>query len=289
MRRALMLVALNSTTLPTRSCGWFWRGRSRRFILLRPRSTAAKEVASVADQETIDQLRKDRGRVYGPPKENHIGIAQIWASLLQPHWKRIRRTIPVPPHVVAQLMMGLKLNRMRLTHHKDNYDDLAVYARFAEEWQAEWERDREADLTAEQVQDLRTERIYIAGPYSNPDREEVKKNVDDAIDHSMVVMAKGHHVYCPHAATHGIDVLVGEQRLDGTWMFGGDFSYERWLRQCLDMIERWATAVFIYDESPGALREVEFAKSLNLTIYRSLDEIPDLRTHANNQGTAAGT
>lgn len=234
----------------------------------------------MADEQTILNLRKDRGRVYGPPKENHIGIAQIWASLLQPHWKRIRRTIPVPPHVVAQLMMGLKLNRMRLTHHKDNYDDLAVYARFAEEWQAEWERDREADLTAEQVQDMRRERIYIAGPYSDPDPAKVKKNVSVAVDYAVFVMATGHHVYCPHAATHGVDLRSGE--------CGHHFSYERWLSQCLDMIDRWATAVFIYAESPGALREVEFAKSLNLTIYRSLDEIPDLRTHANNQGTVAG-
>ena len=236
----------------------------------------------MADEQTILNLRKDRGRVYGPPKENHIGIAQIWASLLQPHWKRIRRTIPVPPHVVAQLMMGLKLNRMRLTHHKDNYDDLAVYARFAEEWQAEWERDREADLTAEQVQDMRRERIYIAGPYSAEDPEVVERNVAEAVKQSMCVMTYGHHVYCPHAATHGIDLMWRGVRTMG------DFSYERWLRQCLDMIDRWATAVFIYAESPGALREVEFAKSLNLTIYRSLDEIPDLRTHADNQGTVAG-
>ncbi len=186
------------------------------------------------------------------------------------------RTIPVPVHVVALLMVALKLNRMRLRHKKDNYDDLAVYLQFAEEWQEEWERDREADLTPAQRLDLRTERIYIAGPYSNPVPLEVARNVEDAVDYAAYVMAKGHHVYCPHAATHGIDLHV-RRRSELDDFPTAPFSYERWLSQCLDIIDKWATAVFIYADSPGALREVEYAKSLNLTIYRSLDEIPDLR------------
>ncbi len=82
-------------------------------------------------------IKTDRRQVYGDPKENHEGIAQIWASLLQPHAARIAAGVPVPPHVVALLMVALKLNRMRLVYHEDNYDDMRNYLDFAQEWQGE--------------------------------------------------------------------------------------------------------------------------------------------------------
>lgn len=86
--------------------------------------------------DKLAEIRKDRGAIYGPPKLNHEGIAQMWASLLQPHWEAVRDQRPLPPHVVALLMAALKLNRMRLAYHEDNYDDIANYLLFAKEWQS---------------------------------------------------------------------------------------------------------------------------------------------------------
>jgi hypothetical protein len=85
--------------------------------------------------ELNEGVRADRGTVYGDPLENHRGIAQMWASILQPHWETIKRGDPVPPHVVALLLCLLKINRMRLRYHEDNYIDECIYLGFAYEWQ----------------------------------------------------------------------------------------------------------------------------------------------------------
>jgi hypothetical protein len=83
----------------------------------------------------LEALKADRQEVYGDPIENHKGIAQMWACLLQPHAERIARMEPLPEHVIALMMVGLKLNRMRRRFKQDNYDDLRVYLGFAEGWQ----------------------------------------------------------------------------------------------------------------------------------------------------------
>lgn len=92
------------------------------------------------DDQPSDRLaaiKAERQKVYGEPKENHAGIAQMWAPLLQPHADRIKSGEPIPTHVVALLMVALKLDRMRLAFSQDNYDDLRNYLSFAEEWQKE--------------------------------------------------------------------------------------------------------------------------------------------------------
>lgn len=81
----------------------------------------------------------DRQKVYGDPWINHFGIAQGIAGILQPWAARIARMEPLPPHVVANILSALKLNRQRMRFHDDNFIDLAVYQRFARAWQREWE------------------------------------------------------------------------------------------------------------------------------------------------------
>ena len=96
------------------------------------------------DEQRLDEIRKERQVVYGPPEENHRGIAQMWACLLQPWADRIANMEPLPPHVVALMMVALKLNRSRRKFKADNYDDLIVYLKFAREWQ---ERHDEESVT----------------------------------------------------------------------------------------------------------------------------------------------
>lgn len=83
------------------------------------------------------ELQRERQEVYGDPKENHDGVAMAWVGLLQPHAERIARGEPIPAWTVALLLASLKINRMRRVFKQDNYDDLAVYASFAEKWQRE--------------------------------------------------------------------------------------------------------------------------------------------------------
>jgi hypothetical protein len=86
--------------------------------------------------EHEQQITAERQKVYGDPLTNHHGIAMAWAGLLQPWHDQIKRCVPVPPHVVALMLAGgMKVNRCRLVYHADNYDDAAVYLKFANEWQ----------------------------------------------------------------------------------------------------------------------------------------------------------
>ncbi len=91
----------------------------------------------MAKAKRLEAIKKARQRIYGDPRENHRGIAQAWAGLLQPHARAIGRGEPLPEHVVALLMAAMKLNRMRRVFHQDNYDDLANYLAFARAWQCE--------------------------------------------------------------------------------------------------------------------------------------------------------
>jgi hypothetical protein len=89
----------------------------------------------------LEQIKAERGKVYGDPKRNHEGIAQMWASIFQPHAETIAQGKPLPGHVIALCMVLLKVNRMRLRYHQDNYDDLRNYLDFAQEMQDEYERE----------------------------------------------------------------------------------------------------------------------------------------------------
>ena len=88
--------------------------------------------------EAEARLSVDRRKVYGDPKVNHDGIAMAWAGVLQPWARQIAMMQPVPAHVVALCMVGVKTNRQRMVFHKDNRDDANVYQAFASVWQSEY-------------------------------------------------------------------------------------------------------------------------------------------------------
>lgn len=87
--------------------------------------------------ERMDELREERGSVYGDVRDNHEGIAQMWAPILKEQANRIAKGEPLPAWVVTLMMAILKINRMRLKYHQDNFDDLFNYARFTNDLQRE--------------------------------------------------------------------------------------------------------------------------------------------------------
>lgn len=91
--------------------------------------------------ENEARISLERRQVYGDPYQNHAGIAAAWAGILQVWAPRIARGDALPPHVIALLMAQLKMNRCRLQHHQDNYDDANVYMTFASAFQQRWERE----------------------------------------------------------------------------------------------------------------------------------------------------
>lgn len=210
-------------------------------------------MSGIVSDDRAQQLRRDRGRVYGNPAENHDGIAQMWASLLAPHWRDIRALRPLPRWVVALLMVGLKLNRMRRVFHEDNFDDLGVYLGFAKDWQ------REAPGAPAAIQ----RRIYVAGPYSAQSEEGRLCNVERAAEAGAECLRRGHLVHVPHTCTAPLD--------------RPGVTYEHFMAVDLDLIRNWADAVLFLGSSPGADRELACAQACNLDVYLSLDEVPDLR------------
>lgn len=103
-------------------------------------TTSLQGEPPTAADPVAEAVRAERGSIYGDPFLNHKGIAMMWASLLAPWWESIRDYKPLPPHVVALLFAALKLNRMRLRFHEDNYVDLHNYANsFAREWQRQYQ------------------------------------------------------------------------------------------------------------------------------------------------------
>jgi hypothetical protein len=210
----------------------------------------------LADQHDVEAIKRERQKVYGDPRENHRGIAQGWAGLLQPHAERIARGDPIPEWCVALMMAALKLNRMRRIFKQDNYDDLTAYAGFAEQWQRE-------DTTG-------VLRVYVAGPYSAPIREIREQNTARAAEAATEVMRRGHDAFCPHTMSHPIEELDTERQI----------GYESYMRTDFGIIDRWATALLFLAPSPGADRELERATKLGLRIFHSIDEVPDLRKSA---------
>ena len=99
--------------------------------------TSAPSRTTCAEPEfdnAIDELIKERGKVYGDPKESHTNIGLTWTALIQQHYG-ITLEHPIPPELVAQMMVCFKMQRAAKVFKDDNYDDAAAYLKFAREFQ----------------------------------------------------------------------------------------------------------------------------------------------------------
>lgn len=207
----------------------------------------------------LDAIKRDRQAIYGDPRENHRGIAQMIASLLQPWWRRIKAMEPLPEHLIALIMSQVKQNRKRRVFHDDNYDDDAVYnLQFARAWQ----RTCEPSIYETEDWKPRPKRVYVAGPYTAPTPEGIEANCQRAVNVSAEVMRRGHDAFCPHAATHPLAQIYKA-------------DYERWMQFDFGIIFTWADCLLCYQSSPGADREVIYAKALGLPVFYSVDELDD--------------
>ena len=108
-------------------------------------------------------------------------------------------------------------------------------------------------------------RVYVAGPYSASDSMQIYLNVRRASDYAAAIMQRGHLAHSPHNATH----WIAELYKGCSWN-----TYENWMELDFSIIDHWATALYVIDESPGVLREIERARERHLPIWRSLDEVP---------------
>lgn len=98
---------------------------------LTPFSRAIYDSLKTEDEKRIFL---ERHPVYGDPMDSHANIGLVWTAILQQHYG-IKLPEAIPPHIVALMMAGMKVQRSTRAFHKDNYDDLSVYAKFAEQFQ----------------------------------------------------------------------------------------------------------------------------------------------------------
>ena len=112
--------------------------------------------------------------------------------------------------------------------------------------------------------------IYVAGPYTGSDRQEIEKNVARAIDAGIEIFNRGHFPYVPHLT----DLIDKRAKEIGEEMSWSDFMAwdAPWLKVC--------DALLFLAESKGANIELEEAKRLGKTIFYSSGEVPRLERRA---------
>jgi len=100
-------------------------------------------------------------------------------------------------------------------------------------------------------------RVYVAGPISKP-QPTAGANVFNATHAATKILLAGHAPFLPHLS------VVWE-------MISGPIDYEAWLSYDFAWIDVCDALVRIPGESPGADREVEYARSKGVPVYFGVD------------------
>lgn len=109
--------------------------------------------------------------------------------------------------------------------------------------------------------------VFVAGPYSAPTEEEVKRNIQKAIDIGRILFEKGYYPIVPHVLLR--EYYNPEDK-------HGIFGYESLMQYTQSIISK-CDILLIIDHSPGADREWKFAESLDKKIYFDLEQMPALK------------
>lgn len=98
--------------------------------------------------------------------------------------------------------------------------------------------------------------VYVAGPYTKPDPGH---NVYNACKAADELLALGFLPFIPH--------------LSHLWHLISPKPYEVWMDQDLGWLNRCDALLRIPGESPGADCEVEFATSLGIPCFQSVEDV----------------
>lgn len=105
-------------------------------------------------------------------------------------------------------------------------------------------------------------RIYLACPYSDPNKLVRQYRFEMVTAKAASLMQDGYIVFSPISHSHNIAKYMGPK-------FVCDFDF--WMEQDLPYIKYWAQELWVYcldgwKGSPGVNREVEFAKWMKLPV-----------------------
>lgn len=107
-------------------------------------------------------------------------------------------------------------------------------------------------------------KIYVAGPLTSNDPIILKKNISAAKKIGEEILRKGHFPYVPHAHFNNWDIDLFKH-------------YAIFSLHGIEMIRRWADAIFFIGPSKGADRELHIAKELDLIIFTNLSQIKKVK------------
>jgi len=96
--------------------------------------------------------------------------------------------------------------------------------------------------------------IYLAGPYTAHNVEEINNNVTAAIGVQAELMRGGYAVFCPHANYgHGL----------------GDVDYQAVMNMCFAHLLTADLVVMMpgWEKSTGACQEIGFATAKNMPVF----------------------
>lgn len=92
------------------------------------------EIACAETPDIVTATIAERGKIYGDPRESHTNIGLAWTALINQHYG-CRLDHPLPPSLVAQMMVAFKMQRAARVYHADNYVDAHAYTQFTDEFQ----------------------------------------------------------------------------------------------------------------------------------------------------------
>jgi hypothetical protein len=107
-------------------------------------------------------------------------------------------------------------------------------------------------------------RIYVAGPYGDPDPAVRERNVERAMAAGLALLDAGHVPYIPHLL-HFFD--------DWATRRGRCIPYDTYLRWDAEFLACCEGLVYL-GASPGAERELELAVRLGKPVYSRLSTAP---------------
>lgn len=108
--------------------------------------------------------------------------------------------------------------------------------------------------------------VFVSGPYSAETEEQKLKNVAAAANAGRDILALGHMPFVPHTMTCD-------------WECDERLGYPQFLELCFVILRR-CDALLYLAPSPGADQELALALELGLTVYRNIDEVPDISHEA---------
>lgn len=111
--------------------------------------------------------------------------------------------------------------------------------------------------------------IYVAGPLGATTGLGKLSNIYTAMAAGLELIKRGHHPLVPHLSVH-LDELATLRK--------EPVPYERWMALDFAWLSR-ADAILYLAPSPGADRELAFAREERKIVFQSLDEVPDLSAH----------